>query len=79
MGEKSLDIDVEEPTSVRELIDRMIQSHPELGNKLLDENDQLYANIHVYVNGRDTLYSKQGAGTQIDVHDKVDIFPHGHF
>ncbi len=44
-----------------------------------DENDQLFAHIHVYVNGRDTLYLKQGAATQINFHDKVDIFPHGYF
>ena len=44
-----------------------------------DENDLLYAYIHMYVNGRDTLYLKQGAATQINFHDKVDILSHGYF
>ena len=44
-----------------------------------DESDQLYAYIRMYVNGRDTLYLKQGTAMQINFHDKVDILSHGYF
>lgn len=79
MGEKSLEIAVERPLTVRGLIDEVVYSHPELESKLLDESDQIQTHIHVYVNGRDTIYLNQGTATQISTQDKVDIFPHGHF
>lgn len=79
MGEKSLEIEMGRPLSVRGLIDEVVHSHPELESKLLDESDQIHTHIHVYVNGRDIHYLNQGAGTQVNTQDKVDIFPHGHF
>ena len=79
MGEKSLEVELEGTNTVKELIDGIVNSYPVLESKLLDENAQLFTHIHVYVNGRDTLYLRQGTGTQVNIQDKVDIFPHGYF
>ena len=75
VGQKTGDIPVEPPVSFRELLNRIIQAYPDIEQKLVDENGEVYSYVHIFVNGRDYQYLIEGADTTITEDDTVNIFP----
>ncbi|MCP4421744.1 MAG: MoaD/ThiS family protein [Chloroflexi bacterium] len=79
VGQKTVDFDVPENVTVRQLVETIIILYPQTKGRLLDESGELHRHAHVYVNGRDTPYLIKTSDTVLTADDKVDIFPIGHF
>jgi molybdopterin synthase sulfur carrier subunit len=75
VGEKTLEIDVPEGSSVQELLDRLIERCPPLGEKLLDPAGTLSRSVQVFVDGRSAFYLPEGLATKLRSDQAVDIFP----
>ncbi len=75
VGGRSIDIDLAEGTTVRELIAALVTRYPPLRQQLLNAQGELYPHVHIFVNGRDAPYLPNGVETQIYPGDTVDIFP----
>ena len=73
--QKSVDISLPQGTTVRELVEIVVTRYPRLRRELLDENNELYRHVHVFVNGRDAPYLKSTLDSELRPDDKVDIFP----
>jgi molybdopterin converting factor small subunit len=43
--------------------------------QMLDEHGNLFAHVHVFVNGRDVQYLNNGFETVLSESDSLDIFP----
>jgi molybdopterin synthase sulfur carrier subunit len=74
-GKKTVDIDVPENTTVRQLVDAIVLRYPLMQNKLLQENGDLWGHVHVFINGRDAPFLNDQLGTVIKPTDTVSIFP----
>ncbi|MCX7790654.1 MAG: MoaD/ThiS family protein [Chloroflexaceae bacterium] len=75
VGGRTVEFDVPEGITVRELVDIVVTRFPPLRRELLNEQGMLYPHVHVFVNGRDAPYLPEGVETIIRNSDTIDIFP----
>jgi molybdopterin synthase sulfur carrier subunit len=75
VGQKTVEIDLPENTTVRQLVEEIIRQYPLLERELVDERGNLYQHVHVFVNGRDVPFLVDRIDTQLSMADKISIFP----
>jgi len=75
VGGKTVEVPITEPITVEALLEALFQRYPLLRSALLDDQGQLYPQVHVLVNGRDVQYLEEGLQTRITDQDTVSIFP----
>jgi sulfur-carrier protein len=75
VGQKTVEIDLPENTTVRQLVEEIIRQYPLLERELVDERGNLYQHVHVFVNGRDVPFLVDRVDTQLSMADKISIFP----
>ena len=75
IGQKTIDFDLPENVTVRELVEIVVTRYPAMRPELLDENGHLWPHVHVFVNGRDAPYLENGVETAVKPTDTVNIFP----
>lgn len=75
VGQKTVEIQLENGTTVRDLVHRVVAQYPKLGRELIDPGGEIYGHIHLLLNGRDAPYLENGLETVITMQDKIDIFP----
>ncbi len=74
-GQKTVDFDLPNGTTVRQLAEIVVTRFPSMRKELLDENGNLWPHVHVFVNGRDSPYLENGVKTIIKPTDTINIFP----
>ena len=74
-GQKTIDFELPDETTVRELIKNVIERYPTIERELLNEDGELWPHVHVFVNGRDSRYLPSGSEAVLQPDDKVNIFP----
>jgi molybdopterin synthase sulfur carrier subunit len=75
VGTKTIEIELPEGASIQELLDRVIEHCPPLGEKILDPDGNLSRSVQVFVNGRSASYLPDGMETKLRADQAVDIFP----
>lgn len=75
VGQKTVDIDLPEGATIRQLVDEILRSYPLLRKELVSENGQLYGHVHVFVNGRDAPFLDDALETVLKPDDKITVFP----
>jgi len=70
-GAKSLELD---GSSIRAVVDALVEQHPSLGGQLLTEDGDLNRFVNVYVNGQDVRYL-EGLETKVSASDEVRLLP----
>lgn len=75
VGAKTIDVSLEEGATVRDLIAEITRRYPALRPEMLDEQDNLYGHVHVFINGRDAPFLEAGLDSVISSGDEVGIFP----
>jgi molybdopterin synthase sulfur carrier subunit len=74
-GKKSVDFDLADGVTVREMLEEVFKQYPLLRKKMMTAENELHAYVHVFVNGRDAPYLADVLETHISSADKLDIFP----
>ncbi|HSF80970.1 MAG TPA: ubiquitin-like small modifier protein 1 [Anaerolineales bacterium] len=75
VGQKTVNLNIEQGSTIHELVHQIVTAYPALREQLLDQHGQLLGYVHVMINGRDAPYLKAGLDTKVQMTDKVDIFP----
>ena len=75
VGQKTIEFDLPENVTVRQMVEIVVTRFPPLRKELLDEQGELYRHVHVFVNGRDAPYLDQRMETVVYPDDSVNIFP----
>ena len=75
VGGRTVEIDLPEGVTVRQLVEVLVGRWPPLREQLLDANGELYRHVHVFVNGRDAPFRDGGMESLILAGDTVDVFP----
>lgn len=75
VGGRTIEFDLHDGATVRELVAAVVQRFPPLRAQLLDEHGELYRHVHVFVNGRDAPMLPDGMDTAVSADATVDIFP----
>ena len=74
-GQKTVEIDLPENATIRQLVDEIVTLYPLMRTKLLDENGDLWGHVHVFINGRDAPFLENALQTVIKASDTISIFP----
>jgi molybdopterin synthase sulfur carrier subunit len=75
VGGKTVEFDLTEDTTVRQLVDEIVTTYPQMRPVLLNEEGHLYGHVHVFINGRDAPYLENALDTKISQDDSIDVFP----
>ena len=75
VGTKTLEIDLSDGSSVQDLLDRLTERCPPLGEKLFDADGKLSRSVQIFVDGRGAAYLPDGLETKLRPENAVDIFP----
>lgn len=75
VGQKEIDFELPECSTVRHLLDEMLHHYPALRPELLDENGELFAHVHIFVNGRDAPFLENALDTELQPRDVIGVFP----
>ena len=74
-GGKSVEFDVQEGVTARELLDTVVTRFPLMRKELLDQDGRMYGHVHFFINGRDVQFLDDEFQTRITHNDTVNIFP----
>jgi molybdopterin converting factor small subunit len=66
-------VDLEAGT-IREILDRLVEQHPALRGRLLDDGGELNKFVNVYVNDEDVRFL-ESLGTVVEVGDSITLVP----
>lgn len=69
-----IQVDVDEPTVI-DAVEALLDAHPGLSERVLDEDGDLLDHINVLKNGRNVFASDDGLATRVGSDDELAMFP----
>jgi molybdopterin converting factor small subunit len=72
---KTLTLDLPEGTTVRQAVQACVKQVPVLRPHWLDENGNIHAHVHVFINGHDVQNMPLQDDTPLQPADVLDFFP----
>ncbi len=75
VGGKVVELPAPPGITLRELVDRIVVTYPDLRCQWMDEQGHLYRHVHFFVNGREAPYLPNGLETPLADSDVVKVFP----
>lgn len=74
-GGKTVEFDIDQGGTARELLDAIILRFPLMKKELLNEQGEMYGHVHFFINGRDVQFMDEKFQTKIEQGDTVNVFP----
>ncbi|CAG0947072.1 hypothetical protein ANRL1_03630 [Anaerolineae bacterium] len=74
-GGKTVDLNVSAPVTARQALASITRTRPALAEKIWTASGELYDHIHVFINGRQSVFLPQGMETPVQAEDTLDVFP----
>jgi molybdopterin synthase sulfur carrier subunit len=73
-GESEVDPGIEGAATLREAVDALLESHPDLEDDVLDEEGELYEHVRLLVDGSDP-FTDEGWATTVSEDTELALFP----
>ena len=73
-GAASVDVEVDSPASVADVLDALASSHPAVGRRLRDENGTLRRHVNIFV-GADNARDLDGLETVMPEDTEISVMP----
>lgn len=74
-GGKTVRVAVDAPMTVRAAVESVTNTRPALGEKIWRAPGELFDHIHIFVNGRQSVFLPRGLETPVQPDDTLDVFP----
>ena len=75
VGTRQVEFPLPQGCTLRQLVEEMVKRYPGLKREMLDENGNLQSHIHIYVNGRDSVFLDGSFDSILNPDDTISIFP----
>jgi molybdopterin synthase sulfur carrier subunit len=75
VGTRQVEFPLPQGCTLRQLVEEMVKRYPGLKSEMLDENGNLQSHIHIYVNGRDSVFLDGSFDSILGPDDTISIFP----
>lgn len=72
---KTVQLNLPEGTTVYQAVCALVDHLPVLRKHWLDENGEIHAHVHIFVNGKDVQNLAQGTASPLQPEDTLDFFP----
>ena len=73
-GGKTIHVDLPGPTPARAVLEAVTSQKPELAAEIWQAPGALMDHIHVFINGRQSIFLPQGLETAVTADDTLDVF-----
>lgn len=74
-GGKTVKVDLTASMTARQALESVTRSRAALAEKVWQSPGELFEHIHVFINGRQSVFLPQGLGTLLDADAELDVFP----
>lgn len=74
-GQKTLTLDLPAGTSLRAAVERILAEVPALRPHWVNEQGEIHAHVHAFINGREVSTLPEGWDTPLQPEDILDFFP----
>ncbi len=74
-GVKTIALDLPDGSSLRQVIDCIVTRYPLLRKDWLDEAGELYAHVHIFINGKEVTGLTGELDTRMQNSDEIDFLP----
>jgi molybdopterin synthase sulfur carrier subunit len=75
VGVRQVEFSLPQGSTLRQLIEEMVQRFPDLKGEMLDQRGNLQSHIHIFVNGRDSTLLDGSSDSILSPDDTISIFP----
>ncbi len=75
VGGKTVEFDLDQGITLRQLVQAIIARFPAMQREMLDDDGNLYSHVHIFVNGRDSVFLEKKLDTALQADDVLNIFP----
>ena len=75
VGGKTVEVDFVEGSTLQQLLQALIARFPALGAELFDADGHVRGHVHVFINGRDSVYLADQLEIKVKAEDVINIFP----
>ena len=75
VGGKTVEVEFAEGKTLRQVLGELVARFPSLQAQLFDGRGELHRHVHVFVNGRDSVFLADKLDTALKPQDTVNIFP----
>jgi molybdopterin synthase sulfur carrier subunit len=75
VGGKSVDVNLTVPLTARQALESITLARPALAEKIWQAPGVLYDHIHVFIDGRQSVFLPQGMETPLTADTTLDVFP----
>jgi molybdopterin synthase sulfur carrier subunit len=72
---KTVEVKTSAPMTARQVLEAVTNPRPTLAEKIWQAPGALYDHIHVFINGRQSIFVPQGMDTVLGADDELDVFP----
>jgi molybdopterin synthase sulfur carrier subunit len=73
-GSRTVSVDVDTPATVGDALDALLETHPALEDRVLDESGDLREHINLLKNG-ESVRHEGGLSTDLEASDELAMFP----
>ena len=74
-GGKTVRVEIAQTMTARTALETVTRTHPTLAEKIWNATGEVYDHIHVFINGRQSVFLPQGMETPVQDGDTLDVFP----
>jgi molybdopterin synthase sulfur carrier subunit len=74
-GGKTVTVDLNTPMTARQALESITHTRPALAEKIWQSTGVLFEHIHVFINGRQSVFLPQGMETPLEPATDLDVFP----
>ena len=74
-GGKTVSVDLKTPMTARQVLESITLTRPALAKKIWQSSGVLFDHIHVFINGRQSIFLPQGMETPLEPATDLDVFP----
>ncbi len=74
-GHQEVAVEIEEGATIRDALDALLTSHPELEDELFSPQGELYNHIRLLQNGDDPFLTGDGFDADVGPDDELALFP----
>ena len=73
-GTKEADVSVAAGATVGDALDALVESHPDLRERVLDDDGDLLDHVNLLRNGTN-IHNENGLATEVEAGDELALFP----